>query len=121
MRASIYISEDLVNSESISFLGNFQPGTYNMILKWTLPVTRHILFAAGYDGLRDGTVYGHGIVVNCGLHHKIFTLMYGFSQICLINSDWMPRLGTHELSLSISLRKNDDADPRFFGRDMEKW
>jgi hypothetical protein len=120
MRTSIYISEDLMGFKSVSFLGNFQPGTYNMILKWTLHVSRHILFATGYAGLRNGSVYGHGIVINCGLHYKMFTLMYGFDQVILVNSDWTPKLGSHEISLSISLRKKDDRNSRF-GGDLEKW
>jgi hypothetical protein len=124
MRASIYISENLMNDvsfENVSFLGNFQPGTYNMMLKWTFAVTRYVLFATGYAGARNSSVYSHGIVLNCGLRYKVFTLMYGFNQFYLLNSDWEPKLGSHEVSLSISFRKKSDSGLRFFRSDLETW
>jgi type IX secretion system PorP/SprF family membrane protein len=124
VRASIYISEDMMSDldlKNISFLGNFQPGSYNMLLKWTLTLTKYVLLAAGYSGVRQSSIYGHGAVANCGLHYKAFTLMYGFNKLYMINSDWKPQKGSHEISLSISPRKKDDPDPRFFGRDPEKW
>jgi type IX secretion system PorP/SprF family membrane protein len=121
VRTSIYISDNVSNGlhfTHISFLANFQPGTFNMMLKWTHAVYKYFLLGAGYTGIGKGTNYDQGVVANCGFRYKFFTLMYGYDQFYVINSDYSPLRASHEISLSISIR---NPKPGRFGGYMETW
>jgi type IX secretion system PorP/SprF family membrane protein len=124
MRTSIYLSGNLLNDFNlinISLMGNFQPGSFNLLLKYTEAISRHIVFGVGYASAGKGGNYGQGFVANCGLRYKIFTLMYGFNQLYLVNSDLKPQPGSHEVSLSISLHRKENSMSRLFRGYLETW